>query len=378
MRPDLVLAVSYYSPYVSGLSEVARAEAEGLARRGFRVVVVTNQNDPEQPLQETLNGVAVIRCPVHFRLGRGTFAPSFVRTVLKQAKNAHALHIHAPMLEAGLIARKARQFTRVVLTHHIDLWVPRTLTSPLAVGAANASTRLAIRNAHLTIVNSEDQARGSRFWPDLRGHEWRPIPAACVDRRGGEARFRYTGGPHFGFLGRIVEDKGLDYLVDAFKVFPNPEARLLIGGDHLSVAGGSVMSLIQERIKSDPRIITLGPLRGAQLNDFYASIDTFLLPSVAESFGIAQAEAIMLGIPSVTTDIPGGRYPVTATKLGTLVKPRDTSALVEAMSRPHNLSPREAADAALWARDEFGIESFLTQHIEALQLASVVSEQNRK
>lgn len=373
MTSDVVLAVTYYSPYVSGLTEVVRAEAEGLTKRGFTVTVVTNQHDPDLPSNSMVNGVTVVRCPVQFRLGRGTFAPTFAPTVLRHARQAKALHIHAPMLEAGPIARLARNTTRTVLTHHIDLWVPRTLSSPLAVATANVSTKVAIRNADLTIVNSDDQAHGSRFWPDLDRRPWTAIPAACHDRRGGQARYRQGEGHHFGFLGRIVEDKGLRYLVNAFRQVPDPHARLLIGGDHINVAGGSTMSTLQADITDDPRISTLGLLRGQELDDFYASIDTFMLPSVAESFGIAQAEAIMSGSPSITTDIPGGRYPVAATGLGRLVPPRDSDALAAAMQHPHDLTREEVDSAAAWARTAFGIESFLDQHVASLNLTSTTT-----
>lgn len=110
-----------------------------------------------------------------------------------------------------------------------------------------------------------------------------------------------------------------------------------------------------------------------ELDDFYASIDTFMLPSVAESFGIAQAEAIMSGIPSITTDIPGGRYPVAATGLGRLVPPRDSDALAAAMQHPHDLTREEVDSAAAWARTAFGIESFLDQHVASLNLTSTTT-----
>lgn len=368
---DLVLAVTYYSPYVSGLTEVVRAEAEGLSRRGFKVTVVTNQHDSSLPTQESINGVNVVRCPVLFRHGRGTFAPSFIRTVLRHARSTRALHLHAPMLEAGIIARQARSATHVVVTHHIDLWVPRTLTSPIAVAVTNASGKIAIRNADLTIVNSDDQAQGSRFWHQLQRTQWTAIPAACQDRRGGTPRYRDGVGPHFGFLGRIVEDKGLNYLIDAFRQLPDPDARLLIGGDHLDVAGGSVMNSLQADIVADPRITTLGLLQGQELDNFYASIDTFILPSVVESFGIAQAEAIMTGVPSITTDIPGGRYPVASTGLGRLVPPRDSGSLLAAMCHPHDLTRDQIHEAAERAHAAFGEQSFLDHHLNALRLTPV-------
>ena len=61
----------------------------------------------------------------------------------------------------------------------------------------------------------------------------------------------------------------------------------------VSVAG------LSAEIAGDRRIRVLGELRGAEIDDFYASIDVFALPSVAESFGIVQVEAMMCGVPSI-------------------------------------------------------------------------------
>src|SRR3712207_8573266 len=40
------------------------------------------------------------------------------------------------------------------------------------------------------------------------------IPPPCVPCPGGVPRFRHGAGMHVGFLGRIVHEKGLEYLVD--------------------------------------------------------------------------------------------------------------------------------------------------------------------
>jgi hypothetical protein len=57
---DVAVAVTYYSPYVSGLTNMARDIAEGLAARGRRVTVVTSRYDPALPRDEEFNGVLVL------------------------------------------------------------------------------------------------------------------------------------------------------------------------------------------------------------------------------------------------------------------------------------------------------------------------------
>lgn len=145
---------------------------------------------------------------------------------------------------------------------------------------------------------------------------------------------------HIGFLGRIVEEKGIEYLVDGFRNFGDPDARLLIAGDFSNIAGGSVIERVKLKIGDDHRIKLLGFLDDVQLNNFYASIDVFALPSVNpfEAFGIVQVEAMMLGIPVIASDMPGVRQPVKLTGMGVIVRPRDAKSITEALYTLFNTS----------------------------------------
>jgi len=136
-----------------------------------------------------------------------------------------------------------------------------------------------------------------------------------------------------GFLGRIVEEKGIEYLVDGFTGYADPEARLLIAGDFTGIAGGSVIDRVRERIGDDPRIRLLGFLDDAELADFYRSLDAFALVSVNafEAFGIVQVEAMMAGVPAIASDMPGVRQPVLQTGFGVVVPPRDAGAITHAL-----------------------------------------------
>ncbi len=312
-------------------------------------------------IRDRRNGVHVYRCPVLATIGRGMVSPSFTGTVRRVARRSRLLHLHLPMLEAGAITALPLPVP-VVSTYHIDLWLPPSLVNRAATAAVKVSSALTLARSASVVVNSEDQARHSELWPKLAARPVVPIAAPCLDRDGGAPTRRETPGLHVGFLGRMVPDKGLEYLIEAFAGIPDPDARLLLGGDYATVAGGSVIDMVRAAAARDPRIRILGLLRGKEINDFYASIDVFALPSVAESFGIAQAEAMMCGIPSVTTDLPGGRYPVLATELGRIVPPRDPDALRAALLEVAGWDADVRAGGAKRARDEFGVAGCLDRY----------------
>lgn len=358
-RFDLTIVLTYYLPYTSGLTEVARTVAEGLAARGRRVAVVAARHDTEHPTRETVRGVEVFRAPVAARIGRGVLSPGFAPLAGRIARASRVVNIHLPMLEAGLVARLAGG-TPVVSTHHDDVWLPPGRLAALQVPVVDASVGAALRRSAAVVVNNVDHAEHSRHWPLMRDRRILAIAPPCRERATAPATFRESAGPHFGFLGRIAPEKGLHHLVDAFRTITDPEARLLIAGDYSKVAGGSVVGALRARAGDDTRIRFTGFLADSRVPEFYASLDAFALPSVAEeSFGISQAEAMMLGVPSVACDAPGMRVPVSETGFGRLVPPKDPHALAEALLDVAAYSPERRAEGGRATRARYGTDSCL-------------------
>ncbi|GAA3408879.1 glycosyltransferase [Streptosporangium vulgare] len=377
-RFDVTVALDYYAPYVSGLTESARMIAEGLAARGWRVAVACAGHRRELRRYERINGVHVFRAPVLTSVRKGVLSPGLPLLASRLAARSSLLHLHVPMPEAAVVAWLSRSVPTVT-TYHIDAFLPPGLVNAFGMRAADSSARVALRRSDLVVVNSHDQARGSRLWPVLRRRAVRDIPAPCADRSGGDPSYRDGNGLHVGFMGRVAEEKGIEYLLRAFLAIDDPKARLLIAGDYQAVAGGSNIDRLRVEARDDTRIRFLGMLRDRQINDFYASIDVFALPSIAESFGIVQVEAMMAGVPSVTTDLPGGRYPVLASGFGRVVPPRDPEALRLALLETADMPVSRRAEGSARTTELFGGETYLDAYEEAfLSLTSGHSTQPRR
>jgi glycosyltransferase involved in cell wall biosynthesis len=347
---DLVIALTYYAPYVSGLTNMARDLAEGMAARGRRVTVVTSRYDSSLPRAEEVNGVRVLRAPVVTRLGRGVVSPQLVALARSTMARAKVGALQLPMLEAGAIA--AGMPTPIVSTYHCDVTLPPGAVNTAQRVVVDASNRYAMRNSAIVAVTSEDYARNSRMWSAIEP-AMAVVAPPCPPPPPGSPTYRETDGPHIGFLGRIVREKGLEYLVRGFRALPDPDARLLIGGDFTHVAGGSVVDQVRAAIGDDPRVRLLGFVPEERIGDFYASLDVFTLPSVNafEAFGIVQAVAMLAGVPVLSSDIPGVRQPVAQTGFGTVVPPADPGAITAALQRlaadpPDREAGRRAAHAA--------------------------------
>jgi glycosyltransferase involved in cell wall biosynthesis len=134
-----------------------------------------------------------------------------------------------------------------------------------------------------------------------------------------------------GFVGRVVREKGIVELADAWRVLRD-EFRDL----HLLLVGpleerDPVPQEVLECLESDSRVI----IRGLDWETprMYAAMDALVLPTYREGFGVVALEAAAMGLPVVATRIPGCVDAVLDGVTGTLVPPRDASSLAAALRR---------------------------------------------
>lgn len=106
------------------------------------------------------------------------------------------------------------------------------------------------------------------------------------------------------FVGRLEAEKGIDDLMGAFALLPDPSARLSIVGE------GSLGSDVRRQASFDPRIRVVGDVPQHDLPDRYASARGLVLPSVTtpkdrECWGLVVNEAMHAGLPVIATTAVG-------------------------------------------------------------------------
>jgi glycosyltransferase involved in cell wall biosynthesis len=77
----------------------------------------------------------------------------------------------------------------------------------------------------------------------------------------------------------------------------------------------------------------LGILNPQQMAAFYPNLDVITVPSLnsTEAFGLVQIEAMMNGVPSVPSALPGVRQPVLMHGMGCVAEIGDSVSLAEAI-----------------------------------------------
>lgn len=135
----------------------------------------------------------------------------------------------------------------------------------------------------------------------------------------------------FVFVGRIVRDKGMNELCEAFdKLSGMANVRLfLVGAYEDSLDPISPKS--KEIIEQNPAIESVGSKRGDELLAYYAAADCFVFPSYREGFPNTVLEAGAMGLPSIVTDINGSREIIVEGENGVIIPSHDANALFDAM-----------------------------------------------
>ena len=136
----------------------------------------------------------------------------------------------------------------------------------------------------------------------------------------------------FVFVGRVVRDKGINELVEAFVRLhqAEPATRLILVGrfeDNLDPVSGKTRLAI-ERCDAIEAVGSQSDVR-----PWLAAADALVFPSYREGFPNVVLEAGALDLPSIVTDINGSREIIVHGQNGVIVPPRNAQALLQAMTQ---------------------------------------------
>lgn len=141
------------------------------------------------------------------------------------------------------------------------------------------------------------------------------------------------------YVGRLEQRKGVRNLVEAIpqviKVVPHARFRL-VGADMRDAPGGRSYSEYLASLGSrEAQLATsfLGYVEESKLEQEFAGCDLFVAPSLFESFGLTNLEAMWHGKPVVSCNVAAVPEIVLNGETGLLVPPNDTNALAQAIIR---------------------------------------------
>ena len=164
----------------------------------------------------------------------------------------------------------------------------------------------------------------------------------------------------FLFIGRLVSDKGINELIEAFSTLCNEDQKLkliLVGTFEKELDPLKKETL--QKIKNNPQIISVGYQE--DVRPYFAIASCFVFPSYREGFPNVVLEAVSMELPCIVSDINGSNEIIKDQINGIIIPKKDTKALQKAMfSMKHDSSQRQlyAANSRKGIAEKFGKQIF--------------------
>jgi glycosyltransferase involved in cell wall biosynthesis len=210
------------------------------------------------------------------------------------------VHIHATGPSLLSWAPRLLGHKVVVTVHGLDFL--RAKWGNVASAILKLGAWTAVACPHRTIVVSrmlKDYYRKAFG----RGTEYIPngVAPAAPRELNGLRRFGIERKRYILSLGRLVREKGVHYLIEAFRR-TDTDLKLVIAGDAHHNDGYE--RLLREMAAGDDRIVFTGPLYDDDKDEAFANAKLFVLPSDLEGMPIVLLEAMGHGCPVLSSDIP--------------------------------------------------------------------------
>lgn len=247
-------------------------------------------------------GIRQISVPTIEKRGLAAVSSSFFAAIYSAFGKYDVVHIHAegPAFFCWLPKLFGKKV--VVTIHGID-WQREKWKAGLGAKFIRQGEKNAIKYADEIIVLSK---RVEDYFKNAYGRKTHFIPNGVNRPEIREAnliteKFGLKKDSYILFLGRLVPEKGIRYLVEAFKKVRTNKKLVIAGG---SSDTDAFMQELKALAKEDERILFTGFVQGQILDELYSNAYIYTLPSDLEGMPLSLLEAMSYGNCCLVSDIP--------------------------------------------------------------------------
>ena len=333
----------------TGGAEVAlRTLVRGLDRSRFSVVVVSIRPVGAIGVSMREDGVRVLDLGLS-----GKFDPRLFTRLYSFLKKEEPDILHTFLSHSNIIGRVVGRMAgvpRIVSSIQNDRFGGRIRerlmqwTDGLADVTAIVSRKAADRMLRIGVVSPE-RSLVVYNGVDFKSFPLRDKPARDAVRA---ALSMPEDAPVVISVGRLAEQKGYPYLLEAFALVRKNDPKMIL----LVLGAGP----LEAELKAKAEALGLGDsarFLGVQADvaSYYAAADVFALASLWEGFGNVIVEAMATGLPPLVTDVCGAAEGIADGISGYIVPSKDAAALAQAMGRAFALSKEERLAMGARARE---------------------------
>ena len=252
------------------------------------------------PLPKEYRGVRLVWTPTVDRRGLAAMTSSVFATVMASFSRFDLIHYHTegPCVICWLPKLFGKKV--VVTVHGLDHM--RQKWGRFASAYIMQGEKAAVRHADSIIVLS----RGVQdYFREKYGRETVLIPngidpveirPACEITK----QFGLASREYILFLGRLVPEKGIHYLIEAYRKLRTDKKLVIVGGTSDT---DDYVRQLHAMAGDDPSIIFAGFQQGDVLEELYSNAYLYVLPSDLEGMPLTLLEAMNSGCCCVTSDI---------------------------------------------------------------------------
>lgn len=281
-----------------GVEVVVEELATRMAAMGYPVACYNRSGSD----RKSCKGVALRTVPTIHKKGLAAVTSSFFAALASAFSDADVVHIHAegPALMCWLPKLFGKAV--VVTVHGLD-WQRAKWKGSFGASYIRWGEKAAVRFADEIIVLSADlqqyfekiYRRRTVLIPN--GAEKPEIPEANVIK----TQFGLSKDSYILFLGRLVPEKGIHILIEAFKGCTTNKRLVIAGEASDTPAYADSLRLLAA---ADERILFTGFAGGQLLAELYSNAYFYVLPSQLEGMPLSLLEAMSYGNCCVVSDIP--------------------------------------------------------------------------
>ena len=295
----LRVASDLYPAFVGGLALHVHELSEMQGKNGNTVTVYTSVWNKE-PLSETRTGYEVVRFR-GFSILRNSITPGLLLKLFRNAKEYDVVHAHSQLYFSTLlcaIVKRLLKFPFVITNHGIisstvPFWIHKLYMPTIG--------RFVLRSADCIISYTPEDSRM------LLEYGAKPSTLAIIHNGIKVERFlnqnKTIKKKQILWIGKHVPGKGGEFMIDGFAEFSksHPEYNLLMVGS--GPLKKDILSQI-EVLHLSEKIELVNFIPNEKLAAVYLESEIFVLSSLSEGVPKVLLEAMVSGIPVVSTAIP--------------------------------------------------------------------------
>lgn len=246
-------------------------------------------------------GIRLKKVPTIEKKGLAAVSSSFFAAIFAALGHYNVVHIHAEGPAFFCWIPKLFRKKVIVTVHGLD-WSREKWKSGFGSKFIRQGERNAVKYADEIIVLSEGV---QKYFMDTYGRKTRFIPNGvnCPEIKSAELiheKYGLTKDSYILFLGRLVPEKGIRYLIEAFKQVKTDKKLVIAGG---SSDTDEFAKELKEMAKGDDRILFTGFVQGQALEELYNNAYVYTLPSDMEGMPLSLLEAMSYGNCCLVSDI---------------------------------------------------------------------------